>query len=627
MFRGYERGSTRRYVLVATSGALVVAASLLLAGAVGAGSDASTSDGVSARPITADVSGPTVVDVSSLPRVSARAVAGSPRKLPFRSPLGKARLAQAKKQAAVAAPTVEGPIIQATRGPRTPGAALGGFDGMETDDSICQPTGCQPSDQGIASNGDKVIQVVNTSVAVYDTAGNLESGFPKSLQDFFGVPDATCDVDTGPLPFLSDPRVLYDPADHRFIAAALQIEGVWDIANNCPQTSLYWVAVSQTDDPAGAWNVYSVNTAMDVGFGQGFADYTQLGFNGEGVFIGGNLFEETGVFFVGSFVLALPKKDMENDSAISTPTGFGGFMAVDSNGKKQVLDTVHPAATYGAGDGGPPGEFLISSFNPDLGKSVKGVVVYDFSNALGAAQSVPGVCAPGEQCLSGVVVKTTKYSQPPLAGDGSFGPQLLETIDTRISATPVYMHGNVYFTHDTAAKVKTNGVNFVNANVLWGMIRPVLDQNAVPGCTRCSVITTKTIRVDEGTITFPGQTDTWFGAIQPDREGNLFIGFDYQSTTTPVAEPSSFYVARRATAQPGSGFDAGVPLKPGTNPTDDFRWGDYSAIGFDGWDSDGIWFATQYSGTNDGAGGSCVSGTCTWSTHVDKLGYSSLAER
>jgi hypothetical protein len=621
LFRRPERGSIRRYVLVATSGALAVAASLLLAGAVGAGSDASTSDGVSARPITAgNASGPTVVDVSSLPRVRARTGGGS-HTLPFRSALGKARLAQAKKQAAVAAPTVEGPILPATRGPRTPGPALGGFDGMENSDAICQPTGCQPSDQGIASNGDKVIQMVNTSVEVYDTSGTPEGGFPKSLQDFFGVPDATCDVDTGPLPFVSDPRVLYDPADHRFIAAALQIEGAWGIATNCPPTSLYWVAVSTSDDPAGTWNVYSVDTQMDVGFGNGFADYTQLGFNGEGVFIGGNLFDESGNFFIGSFVLPLPKKDMENGDPIGTPSGFGGFVA-----NNQLLDTVHPVASYGAGDGGPAGEFLVSSFNPAPGKKAQGVVVYDFSNALGDPQTIPGTCAAGEQCLSGVIVKTANYSQPPLAGDGSFGPQLLETIDTRISATPVYMHGNLYFTHDTAAKVKTANVGtFVNANVLWGVIHPVLDQNAVPGCTECSVITKKTTRLDQGTITFAGQTDTWFGAIQPDREGNLFIGFDYQSTTAPVTEPSSFYVARRATVQPGSGFDSGVLLKQGTNPTDDFRWGDYSAIGFDGWDSNGIWFATEYSDSNvqDCDGTPCT----TWSTHVDRLGYSSLDQK
>jgi hypothetical protein len=633
LFGRPERASIRRYVLVATSAALAVAASLLLAGAVGAGSDASTSDGVSARPITAGASGPTVVDVTSLPRVRARS-GGHSHTLPFRSPLGK-RLALAKKNAAAAAPTAEGPILQRpTRGPRTPDTTLvAGFDGMADSDTICAPGGCQPSDQGIASNGNMVVQMVNTSIDVYDTSGVEQSGFPKSLQDFFGVPDATCDALTGPIPFLADPRLLYDPADHRFIAAALQIQGVWGIAgdpslgggNNCPPTSLYWVAVSQTDDPTGAWNVYSIDTEMDVGFGNGFADYTQLGFNGEGIFIGGNLFDESGFFFVGSFVLALPKKDMESNNSIDPPNGFGGFVANDT-----LLDTVHPVATYGAGDGGPPGEFLISSFNPDSGKNAKGVVVFDFSNALGGPSVTPGTCVSGQQCLTWVVAKTAKYSQPPLAGQGAHCSQCLETIDTRISATPVYLHGNLYFTHDTAAKVKTNGINFVNANVLWGIIRPVLDQNAVPGCPGCSVITTKTIRLDEGTITFPGQTDTWFGAIQPDREGNLFLGFDYQTTNLngPPTFPSSAYIARRATAQPGSGFpDTGVILfgddyfdpSDCTDPfSPDFpcRWGDYSAIGFDGWGSNGIWFATQYGNSSH-----------EWSTRIDELGYTTLAQK
>jgi hypothetical protein len=295
----------------------------------------------------------------------------------------------------------------------------------------------------------------------------LQGGFPKSLQDFFSVPDATCDVTDAGLPFLSDPRVLYDPADHRFIAAALQVEGAWGIGqgelDTCDATSLYWVAVSQTDDPAGSWNVYSVDMKQTINSLVAIADYTQLGFNGEGIFIGGNYFDEgcNDFFctFLGSFVFALPKADMEAGIGAGGPLtsvhGFTGFTAKDNTGATRLLDTVHPVASYGDGDGGPPGEFLISSFNPNPGQAVQGVVVYDFSNALGAAQFTPGVCVSGQQCLSGVVVKTMKYSQPPLAGDGDLCQQCLETIDTRISATPVYMHGNLYFTHDTAAKVKT----------------------------------------------------------------------------------------------------------------------------------------------------------------------------
>jgi hypothetical protein len=233
---------------------------------------------------------------------------------------------------------------------------------------------------------------------------------------------------------------------------------------------------------------------------------------------------------------------------------------------------------------------------------------------LGAANA--GTCDSGHQCISGVQVKTASYSQPPMADNGDFCNDCLETIDTRISATPVYMHGNIYFTHDTAAKVG----RIINANVLWGIVHPALIQTVV-GCPVCSLITSRSSLVDQGLITYPGETDTWFGAIQPDREGNLFIGFDYQSETSlsgglPVA-PSSVFISRRATAPPGSGFpDGGTFLKLSTDPTDDFRWGDYSAIGFDGWESNGIWFATQYSaGTND------------WATHIDQLGYTSLDQQ
>jgi hypothetical protein len=618
MFRRYERGSTRRYVLVATSAGLAVIASLLLAGAVGAGSDWSSAAGVSAKPISTSASGPTVVVVSSLPKVSAgtRSRTRPKQRLPFLSPLGKAGLAQARKNAAANAPTVEGPILPAPRAPKTPGPALTGFDGMADSTSICAPSGCEPSDQGIASNGTLVIQTVNSSVDVFDAATHTEqAGFPKSLQDFFNVPNLTnCNANNGEPPFLSDPRVLYDPADHRFIAATLEVEGAWGISPGCDPTSLYWVAVSQTDDPTGAWNVYTVDTKMDVGLGEGEADYTQLGFNGEGIFIGGNLFDQSASFFLGSFVLGLPKKDMENDNAIGTPTGFGGFVA-----NNQLLDTVHPVASYGAGDGGPPGEFLVSSFNFNLytGGSANRIVLFDFSNVLEALNT--GICDSGHQCLSGVVVKTAKYSIPPLAGDGDGCTQCLETIDNRISATPVYMHGNIYFTHDTAAKVKTNVGTFVNANVAWGVIHPALDQTAVFGCTACSVITTKTKTVDQGTITFPGQTDTWFGAIQPDREGNLFIGFDYQSSFPDLTEPSSAYVARRATAAPGSNFPGNAQiLRVGDNYYDslNMRWGDYSAMGFDGWDSNGIWFATQYANSSN-----------DWSTHIDELGYGSLDQK
>jgi hypothetical protein len=578
---------------------LGVAAAIFLAGSGGAGGNPSSADGLSAQPVTARASGPQVVNLGSLPKITAaqRSAVRTARARGPLSPLGKAGLARAKKSASAEAPAIDGPINAAPT-PQTPGGALAGFDGMANSATVCAPLGCQPSDHGIASNGTLVVQMVNTAIDVFDTSGTPRPGYPKSLNDFFGVPNVTgnCDPANNNLAFLTDPRVLYDPADQRFIAITLQIEGVFGV-NSCPPLSKYWVAVSQGNDPTGNWYVYSIDTHNVMPALTGSADYPGIGFNGEGVFVSGNVFGDDDPFpYMGAFVLGMSKAAMESGGPIS-PAGFGSFTA-----SKQLLDTVQPVASYGAGAGGPAGELLLGTFN--ISKRTTGVVVWDFSNVLGGT-------GPGGQTLSAVVVKTGKYSQPPQADNWDACQDCLETIDTRISATPVYMHGNVYFTHDTAVKVG----KLTNANVHWGIVHPVLDQSAACNATGlCSRITTKSALVDEGYLTYSGETDTWFGAIQPDREGNLFIGFDID--TWGNHPPSSAFVARRATAAPGSGFDSGTLLKVAPAPTDNFRWGDYSAIGFDGWGSNGVWFATQYSGASG-----------DWATHIDRLGYTSPAER
>ena len=80
-------------------------------------------------------------------------------------------------------------------------------------------------------------------------------------------PDGTpCDTAHLSQPFLSDPRALYDPIDHRFWAAMLQVENALGVAPDCPFKSVYYIAVSQTSDPRGKWNVYEFNMSLDGQF-------------------------------------------------------------------------------------------------------------------------------------------------------------------------------------------------------------------------------------------------------------------------------------------------------------------------------------------------------------------------
>jgi hypothetical protein len=602
---------SRRYTVLAVTVGVLAAMVGFWGGAGGAGgSPAAVSTAVSASRVSAvAASAPSLVHIGSLPQVKAGVSTGTPSALKDLSPLGEAALEQAKANAALAphADAVIGATPAGGAGVRTPGGAITGFEGMKDSATICPyfGTGCQPPDHGVASNGAVIVQVVNSSIAMYNgSTGALLSGFPKGAQTFFAVPapsPANCDSAHRNLPFLSDPRVAWDPVTGRWFAAILQVENAFGIAPSCAFLSAYHVAVSATSSPTGAWHIYHFNTANLVGSGTSAADYTQMGFNSEAIFIGGNQFNQAGSAFNGAWTLAIPKATAEAGGAIGGISGFGGYSASDGTANR-LLDTVQPVVSYGDGFGGPAGEILINSFNESITESK--VVVWDFSNALKQQGH--------SQTISGVVVSTKAYSQPPSADNYPKCTNCLETIDNRISATPVYMHGNVYATHDTAV----NNGSAVNANVHWVVVEPVLSQTTVAGCTICSTITTGTHLLDNQYLTYGGATDDWFGAIQPDREGNLFMAYEYGSTTFQTS-PSSVYISRRATLAAGASWgDSGIFLRVAGNATTNTRWGDYEAVAFEGWGSNGIVFATEYAG----AGGD-------WATHIDRVNYRNLSQK
>ena len=223
------------------------------------------------------------------------------------------------------------------------------------------------------------------------------------------------------------------------------------------------------------------------------------------------------------------------------------------------------------------------------------------------------LCGSTHQCLSGVTVPVKAYSTPPKADNPPACVNCLETIDNRISATPVYMNGNVYASHDSAV----NNGTVTNANVHWMVIHPTLDQAAVAGCSLCSKITGKSSVVDNQYLTYSGTTDDWFGVVQPDREGNVFMAYEYGSTSGGTS-PSSAYIARRATLGAGASWGGpsaagGYFLKVGTGATGNSRWGDYEAAAFEGFNRNSVVFATEWSNGN-------------WSTHLDRVAYSSMSQ-
>jgi hypothetical protein len=492
--------------------------------------------------------------------------------LPFLTGVSPSVYAQRK---AAAAHTKNAPVLtdanapthSSSSDPNTPPTKTS-FQGMADSASICPYFGgCQPPDMALGASTQWVFQGVNTSFAVYDTSGNIQSGWPKNSQVFFGVPNPpnSCDPNG---PFLSDPRALYDINDGRFWAATLQIEGAFGVASNCPFQTLYWIGVSQTSDPNGTWNVYAFD--MSLGTTNG-ADYTQVGIDAHAFYFGGNMFNQAGTAYEYDEIFAANKKTMEAGKSV---TAYG-FSQLSVGGV--LVDTVEPVQSETPSYAGPPDGLFVNTFNMNgdpngnncFSSACSGIVVW--------AMTRPGT--PNEK-LVGTDVSTTTYISPPNA-DQPGCSQCIETIDTRITATPVFAKGTISWSIDTAVQNKTQIV----PAILWGQVTPQIANGRLKGA----------FIYQSNYFGFQGDQDASFGAMMPDQNGNLIMIYDTMSSSL---NPSTAYTGRRATFPLGHFHDAGKFLQVGLAPTGDSRWGDYEATSYDGFSTDNIWMASQYSGSN-----------------------------
>jgi hypothetical protein len=442
--------------------------------------------------------------------------------------------------------------------------ALTQFSGMQNSRSICPYYGgCQPPDAALAASSSWVVEGVNTSFAVYDTSGVLQTGWPKTAQSLFNVPNpGSCDPNG---PFLENPRAFYDPTDGRFWVAIAQVEGAFGI-NFCPEQSVYWVAVSQTSNPTGAWNVYAFNMRQGT---TNVADFTQTGLDGQAVYFGGNMFDLTGSIFQYDEIFAASKALME------------AGMPVVAHGLKNIafgttmLDTVQPVLVEGSS---PPAGVFVASLNIDSGGGncvlgCSGIHVFAMSNPL------------TQPAFTHRSASSMTYTLAPPADQ----PQCLaciETFDTRISATPVYSGGVITYALETAV---ANGSTIV-PGVMWGQVKVrFAGQNIASASTTQNAV-----------LSFGGDQAASFGAVMPDPANDIFMVFDTMSATL---NPGIEYVGRLSADPPGK-FESPVFVKRGMANTIDSFWGAYGATSFDAASGD-VWIAAEYAGHNG-----------DWSTYV-----------
>jgi len=585
-----------QYLLISLFAILALLASALGVGFTFARGNSTTASqvGISAggKAATARMVSMHVVNMSTVPVETAKQLSGLPtKKLPLAG-TDPALYAQWKK---AAAQNKNAPLIQnvqsalpktTSAGFDTPGATTR-FQGITDSTSVCPFFGgCQPPDMALAASPNWVFQGVNTSFAVYSPGGTLQSGWPKTSQSFFGVPNpGSCDSRG---PFLSDPRAFYDPNDSRFWVAMLQAEGIGGINSSCPEKTLYWIGVSQTNNPNGLWNIY----AFDMRAGANttnYADYVQFGFDQQAIYFSANMFNQANTAFQYAEIFAASKSTMENGQFVS----FFGFLQLSVTANRTVfVDTVQPVETEAHKYGGPRGGLFINSFDKFFGDPFGDNC--RTSNCHGL--SVWTLTHPGTSSttLSFAFVDTNSYVLPPQADEpGCTG--CIETLDTRISGTPPYHNGLISFALESALN---NGSQVV-PGILWGQVTPELNDN---GTLAGAVL------YQQGYYAYSGDGAASFGALMPDADGDLFMVFEFMNSST---NPEVAYTARRVAFPLGSFHDGGIVLRSGDAPTTDGRWGDFEATSYDGTTKDDVWFAGEYAPSSGPRNGD-------WSTFIGK---------
>jgi hypothetical protein len=510
---------------------------------------------------------PQVRSASLTPSSAARIQQAAARDVPFHSRLNAKTYAQVKAKAKNSAPRSD-----ATVDPNQ-GAAFNSFAGIQSSAAVCPPVGCNPPDMAVAASPNWVFQGVNTAFAVFDTHGNMQPGYPVFIGDFFGVPNpGACG---GDLPFVSDPRAIYDPNDGRFIAAALEVEGAFGV-NDCPFKTIYWIAVSRTSDPRGAWNVYAFD--MSLGTTNG-ADFTMIGLDDNGVYFSANMFNQEGTAYEYAEIFGASKAKMEAGQPV-VAHGFFNLTVSGPGGSLQV-DTVQPALTEDRRGHGPGAEFFVDTFNGPIdpvsghtctsdADSCRGLAVWAFRN----------VTSNNPSLTFAYVGNTKAYSFAPPA-DQTTCTECIDSSDLRISATPVEKDGNLYAAWETGVN---NGTQVV-PGIVWSQL--------AVGAHDHSVFASQT---RGGYYNFSGDNAVIYPALMPDAAGHLFMVFDRTSSTV---NPEV-----RLTLRLGSNFlSPGLLIKAGEAPYRETRcghdipvcrWGDYSATSYDGFSTNNVYFAGQY---------------------------------
>jgi hypothetical protein len=551
----------------------------------------------------------------------------------------------------------------------------------------------EPPDQGMCVGNGYVVEAVNdvfnvfhqsdgTSALPDNTATNIVGGFPRNvnhavdLNSFYGYPPAINRTTGARGQFVTDPSCIYDAPTQRWFVVSLtldsQVAGPCQVVFSC--VNHLDLAVSQTSNPTGGWNIYRIdvtNDGTDSGGqnpGPYLGDYPHLGADANGIYVTTNAYPWHENGFSGAQIYALSKAQLAAGAASVTMAHIdtSGMVNEPSDaGSTQPGFTLWPAqspgtSSYNLAANGTE-NFLSSNAADEAQKPVSGeagtrtshqLIVWSLTNTA----SLNGVPALS---LSNKVLTVGDYGVPPKQqqpGSGSAPTTAVPQGHCLNDETTLLFNGQsgcwkllvsaTAHTDSTTGMVRTEvvarpdsndtrmqQVTFANGK-LWGALDTALNPDG--GAQRAGVAW-YIVNPNAGKLVMQGYLgatgyDFTYPAIGVTPSGRGVMAF---TATGDSTYPSAAYAPIDGNA--GVGDWNIVPGGEGSAADDGFtgyrqqrfpnpirsRWGDYGAAAVDG---NSVWVASEYIGHTCGyadwggpffAGGTGdnLLGTCGGSVH------------
>ena len=436
--------------------------------------------------------------------------------------------AQASRNGAVQAPSVPQRQSLVSAGMSFNGVG-NGFSGPQGTFSVSSA----PPDTTGAVGPNNYVQVVNSSLAIFDKSGTVLYG-PVQTNTLWAGFGGGCQTNND-----GDGGVQWDPMVNRWIIHQFSV-------TTTPY--LECVAVSQTPDPMGAYNRYSFS------YGTGFPDYPKLGVWSDAYYMTFNMF--AGSTFTGGKVCAYDKASMLAGTAATQQcfdagSSIGGMLAAN-------VDGMTP---------------------PPTGESETVLALGAAANTLAAYQFHVDWAAPASTTFTGPTILGTAAYSGACSGGGTCIPQTgttnqLDSLGDRLMNRLAYRNIGG---HESLIVNHSVGVG-TGSGVRWYELR--LGAGSVPSIFQ------------QGTYA-PDGTSRWMGSVAMDQAGNIAVGYSQSSTSS---HPSIRITGRQAGDPLGTLTQPELTLFSGAGSQTGglTRWGDYSQMVVDPTDDCTFWYTNEY---------------------------------